>query len=245
MNDKDFSKIFHQSSKDLLKGRGDISDNSSGRAEWLTTHYKTYPRLPVLELVRGTVFADFSRVLNGRSSERDFSGAAIDLNEAALLMQYASGVTDTTLADGRPRRTHPSAGGRYPLEMYVINFIASPGFPSGVYHYNIKRHAFEVLEERTFSSEDKKRWFTDEFVDKASVAVIMTALFWRTQNKYGERGYRYVILEAGHIGQNLYLLANALGLKCCVAGTHDKEIEEFLDIDGMVESVVYAIALGK
>ena len=73
----------------------------------------------------------------------------------------------------------------------------------------------------------------------------MTAVFSRNQMKYGERGYRYVLLEAGHIGQNMYLNAAALSLKCCaLGGTIDSKLEKFLDIDGITESVVYAVAFG-
>jgi SagB-type dehydrogenase family enzyme len=74
----------------------------------------------------------------------------------------------------------------------------------------------------------------------------MTDVFWRNQNKYGERGYRYILLEAGHIGQNIYLVSEALGLKCCaLGGTRDENLEELVDIDGVTESVVYALAVGK
>ena len=73
----------------------------------------------------------------------------------------------------------------------------------------------------------------------------MTAVFSRTQNKYGERGYRYVLLEAGHVGQNLALAAEALGLRCApLAGTRDETIETLLDIDGVTESLVYTLVFG-
>ncbi|OGJ54835.1 hypothetical protein A2880_02980 [Candidatus Peribacteria bacterium RIFCSPHIGHO2_01_FULL_49_38] len=74
------------------------------------------------------------------------------------------------------------------------------------------------------------------------MAVIITAVFSRTINKYGDRGYRNILIEAGHVGQNLYLVSESLGLKCtAIAGTKDEEIERFLDIDGVTESVVYAL----
>ena len=74
----------------------------------------------------------------------------------------------------------------------------------------------------------------------------MTSQFERTQMKYGERGYRYILLEAGHIGQNICLVSETLGLKCCaLGGTMDKNLEELLDIDGETESVVYGFAIGK
>ena len=78
------------------------------------------------------------------------------------------------------------------------------------------------------------------------MAIIMTAVFDRSQMKYGERGYRYMLIEAGHVGQNFCLTAEALGLKCsALGGTHDEPIERLLDIDGVTESVMYALAIGK
>ena len=84
------------------------------------------------------------------------------------------------------------------------------------------------------------------YVKNASVAIVMSAIFWRMQNKYGERGYRNILLEAGHIGQNIYLISEALGLKCCAqAGTIDESLEKFLSLDGREESIVYGFAIGK
>lgn len=79
-----------------------------------------------------------------------------------------------------------------------------------------------------------------------AVFFLMTAVFHRNQVKYGERGYRYILIETGHIGQNLYLVSEAAGIKCrALGGTRDENIEKLLDIDGIGESVVYAVAVGK
>ena len=66
--------------------------------------------------------------------------------------------------------------------------------------------------------------------------------------KYGERGYRFILQESGHIAQNVYLLCEALGLKCCALGgfrISDEQIEKFLGIDGLTESIVYTLVVGK
>ena len=103
-----------------------------------------------------------------------------------------------------------------------------------------------MLWDREFSDEDMGQLFTYPWVKDAAIGFVMTAVFWRNRNKYGERGYRYVLHEAGHIGQNVYLVSEALGLKCCaLGGTRDENLEKFIDIDGVTESVVYALALGK
>ena len=87
-----------------------------------------------------------------------------------------------------------------------------------------------------------------EFVKDASLIIFLTAVFWRTQNKYKERGYRFVLIEAGHIGQNIYLISEALGLKCCALGgfrISDEQIEKLLDLDGVAESLVYTLVIGR
>ena len=64
--------------------------------------------------------------------------------------------------------------------------------------------------------------------------------------KYGDRGYRHVLAEAGHLAQNLYLISSALGLSCCaMGGYYDEEINNLLDIDGVGESIVYILAIGN
>ena len=77
------------------------------------------------------------------------------------------------------------------------------------------------------------------------ILLAITGVFDRTQVKYGERGYRYALLEAGHVGQNVYLATQALGLGCCgLAGTRDLAIEELLGIDGVTESLLYTLVIG-
>jgi SagB-type dehydrogenase family enzyme len=88
--------------------------------------------------------------------------------------------------------------------------------------------------------------FAYSWVQDASVALILTGVFSRTRVKYGQRGYRYTMLEAGHIGQNVYLVSEALGLKCRgMGGSYDIALEQLLGIDGENESVLYTLILGK
>jgi SagB-type dehydrogenase family enzyme len=80
----------------------------------------------------------------------------------------------------------------------------------------------------------------------ASLTIFITALFERTVFKYGERGYRFILLEAGHVAQNINLVAAALGLGCLnIGGFFDREIDDFLSLDGITHSTIYMIAIGK
>ncbi len=150
------------------------------------------------------------------------------------------------MENGQKRRAQPSGGARFPIEVYPIVFRSGEDLKSGLYHYNVKAHKLDVLWDREFQDQELDQLFTYPWAKDAGLALIMTAVFWRTQNKYRERGYRFVLLEAGHIGQNVYLIAGALGLKCCaLAGTRDENLEKLIDIDGVTESAVYALAIGE
>lgn len=248
----DFSKLFHQYSQGHERGHPPISANpDEWPAEWRTTYYKSYPRFQKIPLAalplehsgpekEPNVFD----VISARKSQRDFHRAPTSLGTLATVLQYSCGNT-SPLEDGRHRRAQPSGGGRFPIEIYPIVFRADADLAAGLYHYNVKDNSLDVLWAREFSDTDIDGLFSYPWVKNASMVLVMTAVFHRTQAKYGERGYRYILLEAGHIGQNVYLTTGALGLKCCaLAGTRDEALEKLLDIDGVTESVVYAIAVG-
>ncbi len=260
----DFSKIFHQSSKDHSKGHPPIPANSDEwPEEWKTTYYKAYPRLPKVKLdenplptatasvgtaVFGTVPAgrDFFELVRRRKSRRDFSRTPVTKHDLSLLLKYSCGNTGPLGEESRRRRAQPSGGARFPIEVYPIVFRPGGYLKAGLYHYNVKDHALDVLWDREFSDADVDGLFTYPWVKDAALTFVMTGIFWRTQNKYGERGYRYILHEAGHIGQNVYLVSEALGLKCCaLGGTRDENLEKLIDIDGVTEAVVYALAVGR
>ena len=232
----EFSALFHQISK---KSRGKIPhDSAKWPAEWTTIQYKSYPRFPKIALDKQTLTVHLSDVLQKRGSSRDFTGRSITKEQVSTLLQYACGIRN----ENETYRVHPSAGARYPLEYYPVVFAGNASLPAGLYHYNIEGHSLDVLSPQEPTKDQLADWFTYPWAKDASMAVIITAVFSRTINKYGDRGYRNILIEAGHVGQNLYLVAESLGLQCtAIAGTKDEEIERFLDVDGVTESLVYAL----
>ncbi len=248
-NGPNFSKIFQQSSKDHLKGHPPIPlDDKDWPDEWKMTYYKSYPRLPKIDLPDEPFKADFFDLIKKRQSRRDFTRTPITKRELSLLLKYSCGNVGLLEGD-RHRRAQPSGGARFPIEVYPIFFrsdSSADGLKAGLYHYNVKDHSLDFLWDKEFSDEDIDKIFTYPWVKNAAVAVVMTSVFWRNQNKYGERGYRYILQESGHIGQNIYLVCEALGLKCCaLGGTRDENLEKLIDIDGITESIVYGLAIGK
>ena len=241
----DFSQLFHQSSKDR-SGQGSIRiplDKAKWPAEWSVTSYKEYPRFEKISLGdKSKAVGDLFDVMRKRTSQRDFSGKPFTKNQLSTLLKYACGIVNGP--DGE-HRAQPSGGGRYPLEVYPVVFAGSDEIPAGLYHYGVKRHELDVLWQLAFTKEDIAAFFTYPWAQDATLGLFLTAVFNRNQMKYGERGYRQILIEAGEIVQNIYLVSTALGLKCCaIDGVREREIEKLLDVDGITESVVTSLVLG-
>lgn len=242
----DLSKIYHQYSKHSARGHLPISnDHNEWPEDWKIQHYKIYPRLPKINLPKVKPRADFFHLIEKRQSRRKFRKSPVSLRELATLLKYSCGITRTG-PDGRAYRAQPSGGACSPIEVYAAVLVPGVGLPAGLYHYAVKGNQLDVLWRHQFTAEETRGFSGYAWVQDASIVLVMTAVFNRNQIKYGERGYRYMVIEAGHIGQNIYLIAEALGIQCCsLGGTQDANIDALLDIDGFTESMLYALALGK
>jgi SagB-type dehydrogenase family enzyme len=239
----DFSMLFHQSSKDYASGVQPpfFGPESQWPPEWTTTYYKRYPGLKHIKLLSVPPQADFFELVEHRRSDRDFGKMPMTIENMSTLLKYSCGIVNEATGS----RAQPSGGARYPIEVYTFVFKGSEDLPAGIYHYDVKAHMLDVLLQKQFTNEEIAEIISYDFAQEASCAIIMTGVFNRNQMKYGERGYRYILLEAGHIGQNLYLAAASLGFKCCaLGGTRDIAIENMFEIDGIGESVVYGLVLG-
>lgn len=241
----DFSELFHQSSKDHRKGQpSDASpDPAQWPDEWKTIYYKAYPRFKMLPLSEKAPEREVGESLTKRASSRELNNRSFSKDELGTLLKYALGTSSELDETGRKRRTYPSAGARYAIETYLFVQKDVDDIKPGIYHYNVAEHGLDVLP-------DTKETFIDdvvmyEWAKQAPVLLIFTGVFWRMQNKYGERGYRYVLFEAGHMSQNVHLVASALDLSCCaLAGIRDENVEQRLGIDGVAESALLGITLG-
>jgi SagB-type dehydrogenase family enzyme len=142
-------------------------------------------------------------------------------------------------------RTAPSAGGLHPVETYLVVHSVE-GIEPGVYHYVAQAHELEQLRLGDFRTSITQAALDQKFVFKANVVFVWTAVFERCKWRYGQRAYRYVYLDAGHIGQNVALAAVALGLGSCQVGAlYDDEVNDVLAVDSTDESVVYMTAVGR
>lgn len=206
--------------------------------EWIKINYKTYPRLNRIYLSWPPKFKfDLIDAILQRRSRRDFSARALKSEQFSQLLAFSCGKFHQEF------RTYPSAGARYPLEIYVVvNRIED--IPTGLYHYNVKEHSLELIRKGNFLKEMGK--LTAQAVTQTeSIVIIISEVFDRTRVKYGDRGYRYALIEAGHLAENLYLVAEGLGLGCCtIGGFIDERINELLDLVDTSEKVVYLAVIG-
>ncbi len=177
-----------------------------------------------------------------RRSVRDYSDEPLTLEELARLLFYGLGVT------GSPgyKRAAPTAGGLTPIELYpVVNNVAD--LERGLYHYDALAHHLHPLRQGDLRREIAKACLEQDFLANAAVVLVLTAVHRRTAWKYGERAYRYVLLDAGHAAENIQLEATALGLGSCPIGAFfDDELNRLLGLEAEEEEefALLAVAMG-
>lgn len=187
-----------------------------------------------------------AKALRVRRTERSFGPDEITLRQLATLLNAAYGVTHPAGSDDQqPLRTVPSGGALYPLEVYVVLGRVQELEP-GLYHLDPLRHALEVLSSNTSPLRAlQEAAVYPEIVAGCAATLVVTGMFWRSRFKYGLRAYRFILLEAGHLAQNVLLMCEALGLAAVpLGGFYDRLVDELLGVDGVNESALYAVCLG-
>ncbi len=184
--------------------------------------------------------------LKSRHSARDLSPGPISMETLGTLLQFSYGVTRENKSSKLPRyfRVTPSGGGLFPLEIFFFSKNIQ-GLKAGVYHYSPSMNNFNFLLEGDRTEEIAKGVVNPSLVQSASVVVFISAIFERSVFKYGDRGYRFIFLEAGHVAQNLNLVSTALDLGSVnIGGFFDRKIDDLLMLDGLTHSTIYMIAIG-
>jgi SagB-type dehydrogenase family enzyme len=187
------------------------------------------------------------QLLQTRGSCRAYSSAALTLGDLASVLDAAYGVAALVQAPTGLQalaRVVPSAGGLYPLELYVASRSVESLHP-GLHRYNVLYHTLEPLRSGPVFDEILSAVLTRDFVADASVLLIWTVVFERVLGKYGPRGYRYALLEAGHSAQNACLMAGERRLgSLCLGGFRDAQLNHTLGVDVRTEAAVYCMAVG-
>ncbi len=234
----DLGLMYHRWSSDpgLIDAVGSLAN--WGRQAPPFKSYEGAPRiaLPAPEMSGGpgTVTA-----IASRRSWRTYSAQPMTIEELGQVLWLSSG----RLPDGR--RTHPSSGALYPVETYAVVHNVE-GLEPGVYHYGIERHELHLVRAGDQRDFVVTHGLNQNFLGECGAVIYFSLIFERLRFKYGERSYRYGAIEAGHLGQNLYLAATSMGLGACAVGAYDDSaINGMLGIDGVEEVSLYLLSLGR
>jgi SagB-type dehydrogenase family enzyme len=220
---------------------------------------REYPLAPICDLpvVRPQTSA-LHRLLSQRRSQRCFGGDMLPDSQLSSLFFAANGETgrmETAEGDEGGKliaslRSIPSAGALHPTGVFVA-LLRAETFDPAIYHYDPTEHALERLGS---IGEHELGRLLEAFpihpavvdLSTASAIFFITSTFWRLRAKYGPRGYRYCLFEAGCACQNLSLMAVELGLAHVVlGGFYDDAVHEFLEVDGVDQAVIAAVAAGS
>jgi len=184
-----------------------------------------------------------AEAIEARRSHREFAPNALALRDLATVLHAAYGVTGAIEGTPQNLRTAPSGGALYPLELYCVSHRVE-GLGLALHHYDPLRHGLEFVRRLDAPAGDDLTPYGAAL--SASAAVIaMSAVFWRSRFKYGARAYRFTLIEAGHVAQNILLAGAALGLSALpVGGFYDRDVDAFLGVDGIYEASLYLVSLG-
>ena len=164
--------------------------------------------------------------LNKRRSIRNYTKQPLSLEEVSQILWAAQGITEKNYG----LRTSPSAGALYPLEVYLVTANVKD-ISEGIYKYNPLNHSIKKIDDGDKRVEISNASLKQDAIEECSALVIITAIYERTSVKYGDRAERYVHMEVGHAGQNIYLQAVSLGIGTVMMGAfHDDALKKTLNL---------------
>jgi SagB-type dehydrogenase family enzyme len=251
--DPSLSEIFHENTK--------LHAASLPNAKWASAQYsfdelaamanarKSYHSLPSIGLAYGErPDPSFQSVVQHRRTVRRFDPSPMSFEALSWILDVSYGVTSEgdshSSAFAQRYRAAPSAGALYPAEIYLYARKVAQ-LAEGLYHYSPE---IRVLTEICAGEQVTAVWQAcceQDYAKQAAATIFITGVFERTKSKYGERGYRYVLLDIGHLGENLCLATTASGLAMMTTcGFFDDDVNRLLGVDGLNEAVVYVAFLG-
>ncbi len=172
-----------------------------------------------------------------RRSVRELKDDSLTLEQVSQLLWSAQGITTKW-----GWRTSPSAGALYPLEIYLAVGKVK-GLKPGLYHYQPENHSISLKKDKDLRAELTKASLDQKEIQAAPVTLVITAVYERTMKKYQQRGMRYVHMEIGSVGENIYLQCESLGLGTVLIGAfEDEKVKKVL---GISEEPLGIMPVGK
>lgn len=195
-----------------------------------------------------TLTMTLSQAIDRRISRRAFGDQPLAGGALSALLGAGYGVTHVLESEAGapvlPLRAVPSGGALYPLELFVAA-LRVEGLAAGLYHFDPLRPGLETLRSGIDADEVAALSTYPEIVSRCAALIVIAAVFGRSRFKYGLRAYRFALLEAGHVAQNVVLAATALDLGAVpIGGFYDRPSDRFLGLDGVNEATLYTIAVG-
>ncbi|QKQ73200.1 SagB/ThcOx family dehydrogenase [Nostoc sp. TCL240-02] len=209
------------------------------------TELRYMPEAPFLELPKAPHDNLLSKLLERRSSVRSFDKSVMPMIALAQLLDAGCGVNGLRQTDGYTyeARNSPSAGGLYPIEIFVST-QAVEGLADGLYHYEPRGHGLHRVNDAV-PTDFVESLLQQDYIVNANALFLFTSVFMRSMCKYGARGYRFALLETGHQAENICLMAVQLGLdSLCIGGFYDMSLNAMLGIDGKRHAALYCVAVG-
>lgn len=178
-----------------------------------------------------------------RRSLRKYEMQSISMEELAFMLWACQGIT--AKSGNYTFRTTPSGGALYPIETYFSANLVE-GLDPGLYHFDVENFSLDSLSETDSAEAVAAVCLNQNFMAHSALSFLWSAVIRRSMSKYGNRGMRYILLDAGHICQNLIVAAEATGNGACpVAAFYDDEVNKLLGLDPKEETVLYAASVGK
>lgn len=189
-----------------------------------------------------------------RRSVRSYTGDVMDFDYLAALIQSAMGVTCYATVDlmgaGEATlrfRAAPSGGGVYPIDLYLAS-LKVKGLDIGIYRYNpLKDTLIHLGEPSDVDNLLRSFGVSDDQISlsRANAVFLLVGHPWRSMRKYGNRGLRFLFIEAGTITENMHLATTALGFGSVdCASVYDDEVHEALNLDGLYQTLLHTVIVG-
>jgi SagB-type dehydrogenase family enzyme len=176
------------------------------------------------------------KAIKTRRTVRSFASRQLTFDQFSQLLWSSQGITE----DGGYKRAAPSAGALYPMDVYtVVGHDAVDGISPGIYHYDPRTHSLSLIAQGDHRDELARASLSQIWMAKAPVNLVICAEYHQVSVKYGARGERYAMMESGHIAQNIFLQARALGLDTGIVGAFiDAEVKKALRIEAAHEPLL-------
>ena len=208
-------------------------DPAAATVDLIPAEQLTVGQMPLLE------------VLRRRRSRRKYSSEPLALEELSFLLWSTQGIDRVILGGKASLRPAPSGGARHPFETYLLaNNVSS--VPAGLYRYLPLHHRLCLLSTAPDLAQRIHAAANEQYVLGSGATFIWTAVPYRSEWRYASLAHKMIAIDIGHVCQNLYLAAEAIGAGTCALGEYDQaRIDAALGVDGVDEFTIYMAPVGK